>query len=99
MLRKLAIGLSVILVAATSNVAMAGPKGGGKSGGFVPSNEPGLIDRMAGATKAGLEGDVRAAKALAHGNVGRAVDDAVFGAKLGVLILTGRGGGGFGGKF
>jgi len=97
MLRKLTIGLSVALLTAMSSVAMA-KDNGNPGGGIIPGTRPGVLDRVVDATKVGLEGDVRAAKALAHGHVARAVDDAVFGAKLGVLILRGRGGGGFGNK-
>jgi hypothetical protein len=85
MLRKVVIGLLVALATATGSVAMAAPA------------QAEALDRVLGAARAGVEGDVRAARDLAHGHVERAARDAVFGAKLGVLILTGRGGG-FGNK-
>ena len=86
MLRKVLLGLSVALATVTGNLATAA------------SAHAGALDRVTGAVKIGLEGDVRAVRDLAHGHVGRAVKDAVAGARIGALILTGHGGGGFGNK-
>jgi len=86
MLRKVLLGLSVAIATATGNLAT------------VASAQAGPLDRVAGAVRVGIEGDVRAARALAHGHVIRAAKDALFGAEIGARILTGHGGGGFGNK-
>ena len=86
MLRKVLLGLSVAIATATGNLAT------------VASAQAGPLDRVTGAVRAGVEGDVRAARDLAHGHVKQAAKDALVGDEIGARILTGRGGGGFGNK-
>jgi len=86
MLRKVLLGLSVAIATATGNLAT------------VASAQAGPLDRVTGAVRAGIEGDVRAARDLAHGHVKQAAEDALVGDEIGARILTGRGGGGFGNK-
>ena len=84
MLRKLVLGLTLAVVTATTSVATAG------------AAHAGALTRLKGAISANLEGDRRALHDLACGQgVGAAARDVVGGAKLGVTILRG-GGGGFG---
>ena len=86
MLRKVVLGLSVALATATGSVAMAA------------SAQAGPLDRVKNAVGVVIKADVRAARDLAHGDAKQAVGDVVFGAKTGALLLTGRGGGGFGNR-
>ena len=84
MLRKLVLGLTLAGAATmgsvvTADSALAGP-----------------LTRVGGAIHANLEGDRRALHDLACGQgAGAAIRDVVGGAKLGVTVLRG-GGGGFG---
>ena len=55
-------------------------------------------NRVKNAVGVVIKADVRAARDFAHGDAKQAVGDVVFGAKTGALVLTGRGGGGFGNK-
>jgi hypothetical protein len=92
MIRKVVLGLSVALATATGGVATA--QAGER------------LDRVIGATKIGAQSLVRGAESFARGvKTGQvrqgakdAIKDVKFGAEIGALILTGRGGGGFGNR-
>ena len=84
MLRKLVLGLTLAGAATMGSVVTA------------DSAQAGPLTRVGGAIHANLEGDRRALHDLACGQgAGAAIRDVVGGAKLGVTVLRG-GGGGFG---
>jgi hypothetical protein len=85
MLRKLVLGLTLAIVTAMGSAVTAG------------SAHAGALTRVKNAVRVGIEGDVRAARDLAHGNAKQAARDVVAGAEIGVSFLKG-GGGGFGNK-
>jgi hypothetical protein len=85
MLRRLVLGLTLAVFTMMSSFAT------------VSSAHAGPLTRVKNAVKADLEGDRRALHDLSCGRAKAAVRDVVDGARLGVTILNG-GGGGFGGE-